>query len=224
MSSTNYSIEIDSTNFGGGLSESANYSQESTLGEIATGFVESTNYKIRAGYQQIDGGTISVSSSGDVILSPSIDGTTGGTANGTGNITVITDNPAGYALYIKASSSPALSSSYDSFADYTPLGANPDFTFSVAAGDSEFGFSPEGSDIVQKYQDNTTSCNAGSSDTVNSCWYGLSTSNEQIAGSSSANNPGGTVTTLKFRALVGSSHPQIAGSYTATTTVTAVPL
>jgi hypothetical protein len=157
-------------------------------------------------------------------MSPSIAGVTGGTSNGSTVVTVTTDSPSGYSLFIKASSSPALISGANSFADYTPAG-DPDFTFSILASASEFAFSPEGTHIVQKYKDDTVSlCNTGSSDTPNACWDALSTSNQTISQSTSGNHPSGTATTLKFRAQSGSSHIQPPGEYTATTTVTALPL
>ncbi len=224
MTSTSYSIQSDSINFGGGFSSSTNYAQESTFGEIATGESESTNYDIKAGYQQMQSVYLAIATVSDVTLSPSIDGTTGGTANGSASVTVTTDNVAGYELYLKASSSPALVSGANSFADYTPAGINPDFTFSVGAATSEFAFTPEGNDISQEYKDNGSSCNTGALDTTNSCWNALSTTNELISSKSSGNHPSGTLTTIKFRAESGTSNTQAAGSYTATTTVTAIAL
>lgn len=226
-SSTNYRIQSDSVNIGGILSTSTSYKVEDTLGEIATGVSTSTNYQLNAGYQQMQEVYLSISAPEDVSMSPSIGGVTGGTGNGSASWTVITDDPAGYSLTIKASTSPAMMSNTvagESFANYTPAGADPDFSWSVASADSEFGFSPEGSDIVQKYKDNGSACNAGSGDTSDKCWDSLSTSIKSIAGSSSANHPSGAVTTVKFRAESGSSHIQVNGVYTATTTVTAIAL
>ena len=42
-SSTNYQLQSDSINIGGGLSSSTNFVQESTVGEVATGVGTSTN-------------------------------------------------------------------------------------------------------------------------------------------------------------------------------------
>lgn len=224
MQSSNYSIERDSLNFGGGLSNSSNYAQESTFGEVATGDSGSASYRIRAGYQQMDAVFLSMSSVADVVLTPALDVTVGGVANGSTAVTITTDNPAGYELFIHASSSPALVSSLDSFADYTPAGLDPDFLFAVASADSEFGFTVEGSDVDARFLDDGTQCGVGALDTTDRCWAPLATSPELIAGSASANVPSGSVTTLKFRAELGSSHVQQTGSYTATSTVTAVSL
>lgn len=224
MTSTNYSIQSDSVNFGGGLSTSTNYSQESTFGEIATGPSSSANFSIKAGYQQMHVVYLAIAAVSDVTLTPSINGTIGGTANGSTVVTATTDNPAGYELYIKASSSPALVSGANSFADYTPAGAAPDFSFSVPVSSAEFAFSPEGTDIVQEYKDNGASCNTGALDTANACWNPIGTANELISRATAPNHPSGTATTLKFRAESGTSNSQPAGVYTATSTVTLIAL
>ncbi len=226
MTGTAYKIQSDSINFGGGYSTSTTYRGESTLGEMSTGDSESTNYKMYAGYQQMQRVYIAISAVSDVTMSPSLGGITGGTSNGSTNVTVTTDSPSGYQLTITASSSPALVSGSNSFADYTVgTPGTPDYNFSVLATDSEFAFSPEGTDIANKYKDNgTNACNTGSSDTADKCWDALSTSAQVIANRTSGNHPSGTVTTIKFRAESGASHLQPEGVYTATTTVTALPL
>lgn len=225
MNSASYKMQSDSVNFAGNLSNSTNYRVEDTVGEIATGESGSTNYNIASGYQQMQNVYISIATVSDVVMSPSIGGVTGGTSNGSTVVTVTTDSPSGYDLFIKASSSPALIFGANSFADYTPAGADPDFTFSILSSDSEFAFSPEGNHIVQKYKDDGIStCNTGGTDTSNACWDALSTTNKTISQSTSPNQPSGTATTLKFRAQSGSLHLQPAGEYTATTTVTAIPL
>jgi hypothetical protein len=225
MTGTVYKIQSDSVNFAGGYSTSTNYINESTVGEVGTGNLSSTNYKLYAGYQQMQSVYISISSVSDVVMSPSIGGITGGTSNGSTVVTVTTDSPSGYQLTITASSSPALVSGSNSFADYTTsVMGTPDYAFSVSSSDSEFAFSPEGADIISKFKDDGASCNTGSGDTADRCWDSLSTSPQVVANKTSANHPSGTATTLKFRAESGASHLQPEGVYTATTTVTALPL
>jgi hypothetical protein len=225
MTSPTYKIKSDSINFGGGLSTSSSYKIESTVGEIATGNSTSSTYRIYAGYQQMQSGYIALTAAADVILSPAIGGITGGTSNGSTAFNVTTDNPGGYEVTIKASSSPALQSDLGSFADYTLAGAAPDFTFSIAATDSEFGFSPEGTDIASRYKDSGGNCNQpAGGDTADKCWDPLSTTAKTIVSRSSGNHPNGATTTLKFRAQSGTSHLQVEGVYTATTTITALPL
>lgn len=226
MSSSNYKIQSDSVNFGGKLGSSASYVIEDTLGEVATGESSSANYKLKAGYQQMHEVYLAMTGAADVTMSPSLGGLSGGTSNGSTATTVTTDGAAGYQMSIKASSTPAMqgNSGNATIADYTPATSNPDFTFSVAATDGEFGFTPEGVDIAQKYKDNGSSCNTGSSDAADSCWNALPSINETIASRSSANNPSGTLTTIKFRVTLGSSHFQLQDTYVATSTITVVSL
>lgn len=227
MGSTNYRIDVDSVNSGGlDVSTSTNYGLIDTVGEIATGFSSSTNFNIYAGYRQMLSAeaTISISDAANVNLG-SINGLTGGSATGQSEWLVTTDSPSGYSLSIKASTNPALKSSISSFADYTPAGSDPDYSFSIATTASEFGYSPEGSDIIGRYKDNGTICNAGTSDASDKCWDAFSTTDNQISASGSSNYPTGATTTVKYRAQVGTSKIQDSGSdYSATITVTAITL
>lgn len=224
MSSSNYKMGSDSINFAGGRSSSTSYTVEDTAGEVATGDSASASFAIRAGYQQNSTIEISVTPASNVTMSPSIPGLTGGTSNGQTSFTVTTNNPAGYSANISAAASPALNNSYDSFADYVPAGANPDYTFSNSSTASSFAFTPEGTDIHSRYKNSGATCAIGSDDDADACWDGLSTSNKTIAIRNSNNIPAGTLTTVKFRAESGSSHVQKDGTYTATTTITVLSL
>lgn len=227
MSSTNYSLQSDSVNFGGAQGNSSIYRVEDTLGEVATGNSGSTSYNIKAGYQQMNVNFISMTAQADLTMSPSLGGITGGTSDGTASTTVVTDSAAGYELYIKASTSPAMqgNATTDSIADYVRDGAAPDYNFSVAAGNAEFGFSPEGTDVTNEYKDDGISaCSTGSNETVDKCWSGLTTSNELVSRRTSNNTPAGTKTTFKFRLTIGSSAFKLEDTYVATTTMTAVSL
>jgi hypothetical protein len=224
MQSGNFQIQSDSINFGGGFSTSSNYRLESTAGEVGTGESDSENYALKAGYQQMQEVYIAISGAANVTMSPSIPGVTGGTANGSTTVTVTTDSPAGYELTIASETSPAMQKGADSIADYAPAGANPDFTFTTGAADAHFGYTPQGTDVVQRFLDNGASCNTGSSNAALSCWDGLSMTPETIASQTTPNHPGGTVTTVYFRVGVGGSVVQPAGVYAATTTLTALAL
>ena len=224
MSSSNYKVDTDSINFGGGRSLSGSYTIEDTAGEVGTGYSTSTNFKMHAGYQQNNVVNLVVSPASNVTMAPSIPGLTGGTSNGSTNMTVTTDNPAGYTTTISAEGEPALQNSYASFSDYSPSGAVPDYTFTNASTNSSFAFTVEGSDISTRYKNSGVVCGAGSSDDANACWDGLATTSKTIALRNSNNNPAGTVTTIKFRAASGSSHVQPDGVYIATTTITVISL
>jgi hypothetical protein len=223
MNGSSYSIQSDSINIGGEDSSSASYRLNDTVGEVGTGRSNSTSYGVNAGYWQMQESYIAITSPADLALA-SISGVIGGTSEGTVAWTVTTDNIAGYTMTIKASTSPAMQSGTDSFADYTPATADPDFNHSVASTDSEFGFTPEGTEVSSRFKDNGSACNTGSSEASGKCWDGLSTSDKTIAGRTTGNHPSGTATTVRFKAESGSNHIQTAGNYAATVTVTATTL
>ncbi len=223
MLSNNYRIQSDSINFSGGFSSSSNYVLESTAGEVGTGEIDSSSYSLKAGYQQMQEVYIAITGAATVSMSPSIPGVTGGNAYGSTTVTVTSDSSSGYALTIAAEDSPAMQKGADTIADYVPVGI-PDLDFDTGAADAHFGYSPEGSDIVQRFKDNGAVCNVDSLDTSLSCWDGLSTSEETISSDSGPNHPAGATTTIQFQVGVGGSVVQAAGVYTATTTLTALPL
>ncbi|MEI6297120.1 MAG: hypothetical protein WCO84_05805 [bacterium] len=219
-----YSLDSDSINFSGGNSVNSNFDLDSTIGEISSGTSSSALYALStAGFLQQDSSTISLSlSENNVTMSPSLGGLTGGYSNGSVSLNVVTDSTSGYTLFVQTEGSPALQSVDDSFANYSPSGSNPDYDYSVVAGQSNFGFSVEGGDINSRFKDNGSVCSAGSYDTSGKCWDGFSTSVKVIAGSNASNGPTGTETVLKFRAGVGAGKAQKQGDYYATTTITAV--
>ncbi len=233
MESSNYRIQTDSLNIGGSLGTSGNYIVQDTVGEITTGSSEDSPYELKAGYQQMQEIYLSISSPANVTMTGHIQSLAGGVATGETSWTVITDNPAGYNLSVSASTSPAMQGqSYgDNFVDYTPVGVGTaDYSWSVADSTAEFGFSPEGSHIVQKFKDNgSDTCNIGISDTSDKCWYGFSISDEIIANSYSSNYPSGTSTTVKLKTQLYNSDGTpnneagmlIVDSYQATITATA---
>lgn len=209
MQSNNYRIQSDSLNIGGVRQTSNGYIMEDSIGEIATGPATSSNYKLKAGYQQMQETYLSISQPNNVDMG-SISGMTGGVATGEAAWTVITDNPAGYSLKVVASTSPALQGQVkrDEFADYAAVNAaTPDYNWggatapNVADSTAYFGFSPEGSHIVQKFKDNgVDACDTGINDTSDKCWYCFSVGDQTIANSYSSNHPSGTATTVKLKA------------------------
>ncbi|MCX6713102.1 MAG: hypothetical protein NTY66_02765 [Candidatus Vogelbacteria bacterium] len=224
-SSTHYILQSDSLNFGGGYSTSSDYSLQDTLGEIASGILTSSSSIMSGGYQAMPLNTyIAVASPADVALTPTISGVGGGISNGSSTWVVQTDNPAGYELSARASTSPAMKQGGSSFADYLPSYAEPDYAWNTPATESRFGYTPEGDDIPATFKDNGISCGTGSLDTSASCWQGFSLTDRVVARGSSPNYPSWATTTVRFRAEIGSQKPQQSGTYTATIIVTAVTL
>ncbi|MES2436810.1 MAG: hypothetical protein V4519_02265 [Patescibacteria group bacterium] len=224
MGSTNYKMESDTVNPAGNLSTSTNYSLGDTLGEVGTGTSTSATYGMNAGFWQMQSGYISISVEADQAMS-SIGGFSGAISTSTSVWTVITDNTAGYSLFVRAATSPALKSPEDAFfSDYDLGGGAPHYDFSADSNLSVFGFTPEGEDITDFYKDNGLECNSGGSDTVDKCWAGFTTTDQEVSQRATSNHPSGTQTTLKYRAEVGSNKLQDAGSYSAEITVTALML
>ncbi len=224
MSSTNYAIQSDSVNVGGGNSTSTNYGLESTVGEIATDESSSTNYALRAGYQQMQEVYLSMSSPADVAMAPALGGLTGGIATGSTAVLVTTDSVAGYQITLRAENAPAMQSGVNTIADYVPAGASPDFAFINTATSAQLAFSPEDTNLATRYKDNGSSCGVGSGDTANRCWDGLSITDRTVVNALAANHPAGATTTIRFQVGIGGSRAVPAGSYVATTTITALPL
>lgn len=225
MESNSWKINQDSINFGGGWSGSENYTMEDTYGEIATGWSYSDTFSLHAGYQQMDQETyISLTMATATTMLPSIPGLSGGTATGSTQAVVKTNNIVGYTLEINASTSPAMQKADLSkyFSDYTPVGAYPDFNWNVPSTTSEFGFSPEGSHVVQRYLDNGSSeCNQPSGfNNPDKCWDFFTESAKVLSISNSADEDGVT-TTIKLKAESGNNHVQVSGIYYANLTVTA---
>ena len=223
MTSGSYQIESDSVNFAGGNSTSTSFTLESTMGEISTGNSSSTNFSLRAGYQQMQEVYLSLSALADVTMSPSL-GLAGGVSNGSTSFLVITDSRAGYRVTLEASQAPAMQSPVGTIGNYTPGGTEPDFSFSTGITQAHFGVSPEGSDIAARYRDNGALCGVGALDTANACWDMVSTTPVEIIRGAAANHPVGATSTLLFRVGLGANVNVPAGSYVATTTITALPL
>jgi hypothetical protein len=167
---------------------------------------------------------ISLSDPGDVELTPSIGGLTGGTASGSLSVSVQTDSPSGYELTLTAENAPAMRKGGDVIDDYVAVASpNPDYTFTVGSADVFFGFSPSGVDVVDRYRNDTLVCSAGVLSTAGVCWDGLSTTGQVIARGSS-NQPTGATTTVSFKVGIGGVVAVPPGEYVATTTLTALPL
>lgn len=224
MSSTNYRVQFDSVNNGGGLGTSTDYNIETTVGEVGSGYSSSTSFNLYGGYQQMDqNSSLSLTVPSVVNMSPSIPGLTGGTANGQAIILVSTNDSAGYSLAVNASTSPAMLSFLGYYFDNLSTQYDlANYNWQVPPTSSAFGFTPEGSDLVTKYKDDGINCNQlAGSDTVDQCWDYFSTTTKEISRSATANFPSSATTTIKMRAESGSQNVQLGDTYTATLTITA---
>lgn len=231
MESSQYRIQSDSLNVGGGNWDSTNYIFEDTMGEIASGPSASTSYKLKAGYQQMQEVYISASSPSDIILTPAFGGVTGGLASGSAAWTIICDGAAGFDIKIKASSDPAMKNDDTYyFDDYTPIAAgSPDYDWnSPSSTSAEFGFTVEpetAADTASLFTDNNSdSCGVGgSTNTSDKCWFDFNgTNNIDIVHRTTRTDSDGENETVKFRAESNAKFLK-EGYYDATIIITVVP-
>lgn len=227
MSSTDYKIQSDDLTPSGGSWSSANYIFKDTLGEVSTGNSASTDYAMRAGYQPMQEVYLTVSSPGDLAMLPSIPGISGGVASGTASFGVITDNLAGFNMGINASTLHSLVASGDAtyyFSNY-PATSTPSYTWSVPAGQAQFGFTIEphtSADLVQAFLDNGSSvCNyTGGAYHADKCWAGFNgTSTSTIINRTTRTDNTGESETIKFKADSEGADLK-SGTYKATITTT----
>lgn len=167
----------------------------------------------------------------DIVLSPSIDVSAGGQANGQTQVVVKTNDHLGYLMTIAASSSLGMigiaSSTKYIPAYVTSTPGVPDYSFNVPANSAYFGYTVEASstsDLAQNFKDSAGLCNAVSGgDTVDKCWMSATTTAYTIINRTSATALSGATTTLKFIVVINSNpNPGIPNdTYVATTTLTA---
>ena len=177
---------------------------------------------------QVDEG-ISITTPPDVTMSNM--GTTLNNSTGSAVWNVKTNAAGGYELFVKATTSPALVSGSNSFADYTEAVAGTPDNFSVNAGSFEFGFSGIGADVQNVLSDQyaatgVTTCDDGAaSSTVNTNlkFLGFETDNQLLARKTSTTTTSGVDSKICFAAgQNGVFAPS--GVYQATITATAVTL
>ncbi len=173
-----------------------------------------------------------VATAADVTMDTSIPGITGGTANGSTQVRVYTNDSAGYTMTIAASGTPAMQGNTQggTIPDYTAATAGvPDYTHAVGVNTGEFAYTVSASttsDLAQKFLDNgSNTCNTGSTDTSGfaTCWYGLSSTATSTINRTTETAASGATTTIFFRTqITASPSPAIPEDiYTATTTLTA---
>jgi hypothetical protein len=127
MTSTNYTIFADAVETGGGLSVGGAYSLEDTTGESPAAFSTSSAYEIRAGYQFMERGFLSLTLSDTALNLGTLSVPTVSSASTTA--TVSTDSTTGYNFSTTAVVGSMIASVGDG---------------AVTAGAEEYGFSATG--------------------------------------------------------------------------------
>ena len=132
MSSTNYTIYADSVETGGGLSSGGVYRLEDTIGEGVVSQSSSSTYDIKAGYQAMVLGSLSMNIDNTSLNFGTLSTTTVSLVTTT--VTVTADAESGYSMSVQSMSWTG-----------TPLTDVNDGT--VTAGQEEYGIAVSGADI-----------------------------------------------------------------------------
>lgn len=169
----------------------------------------------------------------NVVATGTINGMTGGTANGTTTTVVKTNKPNGYHMTIAFTNNGTnnamkgdMSGGDDVIMDYPATSNEPTFNFSTASSAAVFAYTVGASDttdIDQSFRDSGIVCNDPAVFTPGKCWMEPMTSGFQIINRGTAATTGAT-TTITFRIHVPNNPtPGVpAGTYTATATLTAL--
>lgn len=165
-------------------------------------------------------GGISISSPTDVTMAPNISISADGSI-GSATWNVKTNDPDGYTLAVKASTTPALKQSTgQSFADYTPGTPGTPDIWNVPVGGLEFGFSAFGANVTTATWGTGSSCGAAGIPTGTQKYDAFTTSNRTIATGTATTTAAGVDTTVCFAAEQDAVYAP-AGIYTADITATA---
>lgn len=131
MSSGNYLIYADKIDTGGSFSTGGLYELEDSIGESAIIFLSGGSYELRAGYQSMERGYLSMDISNNSLDLGVLDVNSIDVA--LSDITISTDSETGYTLSITSVAGSGLASVSDGL---------------VTAGDEEYGFSAIGNESL----------------------------------------------------------------------------
>ena len=221
MSSGNYKIQSDnSLTPTSGLGTSTNYIFRDTMGQVSSGISSSNSYQIKAGFQQMQEVSLSVSAPGDINLAPDIPGISGGSATADSYWSVQTDSSAGFDMKINASTLPALKLPPDGTYYFDDYSATPTYNWSVGSNSAKFGFAVIPATAVavsSTLKDNGSACGLGNS--VGNCWAGFNgTTPIVIIHRQSRTNSSGENELITFKAQ--SNKFLKSGDYTSLITIT----
>ena len=166
----------------------------------------------------------------NVIMSPTLGGITGGTANGLTSFAVLTNNLTGYNMTIYASSSVGMignaSSTNNIPVDVSVTPGIPDYTMTAPLHGAAFAYTVNAttsSDVAPLFRNNGSICNQ-STGTANgtNCWLPATTTAVTIINRALPTPTTGATSTLLFKVIINSNpSPAIPNdTYVATTTLT----
>lgn len=171
----------------------------------------------------------------NVVASGTINGITGGTANGSTTAVVQTNSSTGYEMTIAFADNGTPqtmrgdSSLSQSIRDYPAVAGEPTFLFSTASTSAVFGYTVSAAidtDLDPSFLDDGADCNiptgSGGAYTADRCWMEPATTTFKIIDRTSAATSGAT-TSIQFRIHVPNNPTPalVTDTYTATATLTA---
>jgi len=161
---------------------------------------------------------LTLSDGANVTMSPPI-GISANSSIGGSYWIATTNNESGYTLAVKASTSPALKSGTNSFADYTTTVTDTPETWSADSGTYQFGYSVNGNDVSTSTWGTATTCGSSGVPDTSGKYRGFTTSDINVASTSTVTPFTGTQTNICFAAEQNGVFAP-SGSYTATITAT----
>ncbi|MCX6722646.1 MAG: hypothetical protein NT094_01085 [Candidatus Staskawiczbacteria bacterium] len=178
MQSSNYKIQSDdSLTPTSGLGTSTNYIFLDTMGQVSSGVSNSNSYKIKAGFQQMQEVSLSVTSPGNINLG-NIPGISGGTVSNNSYWKVQTDSSSGFDMKINASTIPAMKLPPDGTYYFDDYFTTPTHNWNIGSNAAKFGFAVTPAtvdDSASTLKDNGSACGLGSN--VGNCWSGFNGTN-----------------------------------------------
>lgn len=171
----------------------------------------------------------------DLVMSPGLNGVSGGTSNASAQLVVSTNNPSGYTMTLSADSSLGMvgaASSTSYIAAYVPTGTtSPDYSFAVnSPRGTAFGYTIAASttaDAAQEFLNNGAYCYAGATGNsgtgASHCWLDASTTPVTVVATAGPTPASGSTSTILFEVTIDPNPSPIVpnDTYIATTTLTA---
>lgn len=172
--------------------------------------------------QEIGAEIAFATASGNInMASTAIGGATGGTRFGSTTVAVTTNDSSGYTLDIRFESANGME--HETLGDFISYygTTTPDYTMGLGVANSAFAYSVSSTNQVSAFDNNGSSCGAGTTKSIDNCFriHGTPTADSTIVDSSSSATDEETI--IGFQVQVAGGSGLSNGFYYATTTLTA---
>jgi hypothetical protein len=142
-------------------------------------------------------GGITISTGADITMAPNIS-LTAATSTGSTSWTVVTNDPDGYTLDLRATGTPAMQSAggANTIDDYTESASGTPDLWDAGANTAEFGFTAYGVDVADGTYGTQSACDSGDLDDGVSLYDGFQTWDQTVASRNATTSQSGETTTL----------------------------